>query len=167
MIAAAVFGLLRPSLAFLIGFGSVLAATEGSLEAFADQEERLRESVNSVRVERHLQALRPLPTLADVARAHALDMARRGYRAHIDPEGRNPLDRTQAAGVKGFRLLAENIGASDVTGDRLGAIVAAWLESPIHRENLLNPAFNATGVGLARSAAGETIVVQLYATFPR
>jgi uncharacterized protein YkwD len=92
-------------------------------------------------------------------------MARRDYVAHVDPDGQNPLDRVQRSGVDGFRLLAENIGASNVAGDRLASITEEWLRSPLHRENLLNPAFNSSGVGIVQTSDGRTLVVQLYATF--
>jgi uncharacterized protein YkwD len=72
----------------------------------------------------------------------------------------------QGAGIDGFALLAENIGASSVRGSRIESVVSHWLESPSHRENLMNPAFNATGVGVAAAADGTTIYVQLFATFP-
>ena len=63
------------------------------------------------------------------------------------------------------RLLAENIGESTVSGDRVEAIVEAWMRSHDHRENVLNPAFNTAGVAVVDGPGGKTIVVELYATF--
>ena len=83
----------------------------------------------------------------------------------MNRSGLNPLQRVQAAGIGGFRLLAENIGDTNVSGDRAGAILEAWMRSPIHRENVLNPAFNSGGLGMARTPDGRLIAVQLYATF--
>lgn len=151
--------------AFLIGFAAVLTLVEAPLCAFTDDEQRVRDGVNEVRVARHLGGLETSRELARVARAHAEDMARQGYLSHVNREGKNPLERTRSAGIEGFRLLAENIGATNITGDRNAEVIRGWMNSPIHRENVLNPAFNTTGVGLAESPAGTTIVVQLYATF--
>ena len=155
---------LRPALWFAAGFGAVIWLATAPLEALAGPEAQLFQRVNQVRTERELIPLKPSAELAAVARAHAEDMARRGYLSHENPEGQNPLNRVTAAGVKGFRLLAENIGASSVGGDRVEAIVSAWMGSHDHRENLLNPAFNTAGVAVVEAPDGRTIAVELYAT---
>lgn len=151
--------------AFLAGAWLAMTGLLPSLSALADEHGRLQHLVNEVRRERHLIPLRDSPELARIARAHAEDMARRGYFSHVNPDGENPLDRARSAGLRGFRMLAENLGSSDVSGDRARAIVSAWLASPSHRENLLNPAFNAAGLALVRTQAGHTLAVQLYATY--
>jgi uncharacterized protein YkwD len=156
---------LRAGLWFGAGFAAVIWLTTAPLEALAGPEAELFARVNAVRAEHQLIPLRPSPELAAVARAHAQDMARRGYLAHESPEGKNALDRVTAAGVTGFRLLAENIGQSNVGGDRVEAIVVEWMRSHDHRENVLNPAFNAAGVAVVDAPGDETIVVELYATF--
>jgi len=142
---------LRTIACFLFGVGSALWVWTPPIQALSGPEAQLIERVNQVRTERRLIALRGSPELARVARTHALDMIRRGYVDHVNPDGESPLDRVRGAGIEGFRLLAENIAASSIRGDRLEAAVEQWLESPIHRENLLNP--------------GRTLFVQLFATF--
>jgi uncharacterized protein YkwD len=158
-----------PSLAslvgFLLGFGLALALfmpahAEESLDSLS-----LVDAVNEVRAEHHLRVLDTRLELARVAQAHAEDMAQRDYLSHVNPEGLNPLDRARAAGVEGFRLLAENIGATSVHEDPYRAVLLEWLASPVHRENLLHPAFNTTGLGIARTPDGRTIYVQLYASY--
>jgi uncharacterized protein YkwD len=121
--------------------------------------------INQVRLERHLLPLKASPQLAAVAQAHARDMAEQGYVSHVNPNGEDPLARVRAAGIDGLRLLAENIGVSSESGDRITAIIQEWLASPLHRENILNPAFNTTGLAIVKTGAGETLAVQLYATF--
>jgi len=155
----------RAGLWFGAGFAAVIWLATAPLEALAGPEAELFARVNAVRAEHQLIPLRASSELAAVARAHAEDMARRGYLAHENPEGKNPLDRVTAAGVTGFRLLAENIGESSVSGDRVEAIVVAWKGSHDHRENVLNPAFNTAGVAVVEAPVGKTIVVELYATF--
>lgn len=158
---------MRAGLCFCAGFGAVLWLFLTPLEASARDESAFLARINQLRAEHHLIELAASPELARVARAHAEDMARRGYLAHENPEGQNPLERTQAAGVSGFRLLAENIGASTVSGDRLESIVTEWMRSHDHRENLLNPAFNTSGIAIVEAPDGRTLVVELYATYPR
>lgn len=157
---------LRPALWFGAAFTAVIWLSTAPLEALAGSEAELFDRVNQVRAQHDLIPLHGSTELAAVARTHALDMARRGYLSHENPEGQNPLERVQAAGVTGFRLLAENIGSSSVGGDRVVAIVDGWLGSHDHRENLLNPAFNTAGVAVVDAPDGHTIVVELYATFP-
>jgi uncharacterized protein YkwD len=156
----------RAGLFFGAGFAAMIWLTTSPLEALAGPEAELFARVNQVRAEHHLNPLRGSTALAAVARGHAEDMARRGYFAHENPEGKNALDRATGAGLSGFQLLAENIGASNVGGDRLDAIVGEWMRSHDHRENVLNPAFNTAGVGVVDTADGRTLVVELYATYP-
>ena len=155
----------RSTLGFILGVWCAFSIGAAPLPSPAGPELDLLARVNRERAAHHLMQLVASSELSDVARAHARDMAQRGYLAHIDPSGRSPLDRAQQAGVSGFHLLAENIGASDVTHDRIESIVQAWLESPVHRENLLHPAFNTSGIGLERAANGRTVAVQLFASF--
>ena len=150
---------------FLLSMGCVVSLAAEPLSSVVGPEAKLFARVNELRRARHLELLRADPALAKVALEHANDMARKAYLSHDNPAGQNPLDRVRAAGIDGFRLLAENIASSDVSGDRISAIIEEWLRSPLHRENLLNPAFNTSGVALVETADGRTLVVQLYATF--
>ncbi len=158
---------LRAAFSFGLAFGAVIWLATAPLEALAGPEGELLERVNQVREKHKLIELAPSQDLARVARAHAEDMARRSYLSHVNPEGENPLQRAQAAGLSGFRLFAENIGATSVGGDRVQIIVDEWMRSRDHRENVLNPAFNTSGVGVAENGGGQTIIVELYATYPR
>ena len=164
---------LGQGLAFLLGFAAALWLGPARVETQPlDDPEALQlellllEQVNGIRAERHLLDLTRLPELDAVARAHSSDMAQRGYVAHDSPEGMNAIDRLARRGVEGFSLAAENIGTTN-RPTPASEIVTAWLRSPIHRTNLLAPAFNATGIGVARAPDGSWIVTQLYATYPR
>lgn len=160
-------------LAFLLGFAIALwlapgrVATQPLVDPEVSRLEALLfEQVNGVRAQHHLLALARLPALDAVARGHSGDMAARGYLAHESPEGDNALDRLTRAGLDGFSLAAENIGSTNKPVPA-SEIVAAWLRSPVHRTNLLAPAFNATGIGAARAPNGAWIATQLYVTYPR
>jgi uncharacterized protein YkwD len=165
---------LGQALGFLLGFWlalflsplSVETARAGDPVAFAPLEDALHRRVNALRADRHLIPLRRLPELDRVARAHSADMARRRYLSHETPEGANPVDRLQRAGLTGFTLAAENAGRTSDHDPNAG-IVRAWLRSTPHRRNLYAPPFNATGVGIARAADGELYYTQLYLTYPR
>lgn len=164
--------------AFLLGFWLALVgvgplawpATSGAqpradaaLEAL---EAELHAAVNQERAAQQRIPLRRLPELDRVARAHAEDMAARGYLSHDTPEGANPVDRLERGGVTGFTLAAENAGSTS-RSDPNREILEGWRRSPSHRENLYFPAFNHTGIGIARARDGTLVYTQLYVTFPR
>jgi len=163
---------LGQAIAFLLGFAIALwlspfgsRASERSVPAFASLEAELHAQVLAVRAERRLIPMNRRADLDAVARAHAADMAARGYLDHVSPEGANPLDRLQRSGVLGFTLAAENIGRTN-RPNPTREIVEGWLASPVHRENLEAPPFNATGIGVARAADGSFIYTQVYVAFP-
>ena len=166
------------ALAFLLGFALALwllqplARGESSTGAEAASPELLRledelhRAVNRVRREAGRIPLARDPALDRVAREHSLDMARRGYLAHETPEGLDPVARLERAGIAGFTLAGENVGLTNRAAPNR-EILEGWLRSPVHRRNLLAPAFNATGIGIARAADGTLYYTQLYLTFPR
>lgn len=161
---------------FLLGFwialwlspfgasGEPLRTDAGS--EFPELEASLHRGVNAVRAERHLIALERRPELDAVARAHSRDMVARRYLAHDNPDGENPLDRLLRAGVDGFSLAAENLGITD-RPDPNREILHAWIASPVHRDNLYAPPFNATGIGIARAPNGSLVYTQVYVSYPR
>jgi uncharacterized protein YkwD len=161
---------------FLLGFWLALWLSPLSVKATEAREDRqapyatleaaLHEQVNAVRAQRHLIQLRRMPDLDAVARAHSRDMVQRGYLDHASPEGAIAVDRLHAARIGGFSLAAENIGSTD-RADPNREILAGWIQSPVHRENLFAPPFNATGIGIARAHNGALIYTQVYVTYPR
>ncbi len=167
---------LLQALAFLLGlwvalllspFGArATAGDQADRTPWAELEEGFHRDVNAVRASRHLVSLQRMAALDRVARAHSADMARRAYLSHESPEGRNPVDRLQQAGLTGFTLAAENAGMTS-RRDPNREILQGWLASRVHRQNLHAPPFNATGIGVARAPDGTFFYTQLYVTYPR
>lgn len=151
------------ALALLLPFAARGAEADPEIAAL---EHELAVGANGVRADHHRIALERRTDLDRVARAHSADMAARGYLAHENPEGLNPVDRLERGGVSGFRLAAENAGQTN-RADPVREILTGWQLSPSHRTNLLAPAFNATGVGAARAGDGTLYFVQVYVTFAR
>lgn len=101
--------------------------------------------------ERSVRGVAPLaydPRLAEIARAHSRDMLARSYFSHRAPEGPGPAGRVTAAGVP-FRLVAENIAQNVRVKDPAAEAVKQWMTSPGHRDNVLNPEFTRSAVGIA------------------
>jgi uncharacterized protein YkwD len=126
----------------------------------------LHVAVNEIRSAQGLIRLERDAALDAVARGHAEDMATRRYLSHDTPEGLNPPARMKRAGATGYTMAGENVGTTSRL-DPNREIVVAWMESPVHRANILAPAFNVTGIGIARAADGSFYYTQLYATKPR
>jgi uncharacterized protein YkwD len=146
--------------------GDTGAGLSGDVRGLAALEHELAETVNGWREGRNLVPLTRIPALDAVARAHSADMASRGYFSHDTPEGANPVDRLMAGGVEHFSLAGENVGMTSRQSPN-AEIFQGWLASREHYENLSAPAFNATGVGIARRADGTLFYTQVYVTFPR
>ncbi len=107
------------------------------------------ELVNEVRSEAGLSPLTASGSLADLAEQFSDDMAARGFFDHTDPEGLTPWDRATSAGVSG--LGGENIARGQTDA---AAVMDAWMNSPGHKANILNPDFKTLGVGVHFGAGG-------------
>jgi len=104
-----------------------------------------------------LDAARPVrwnDSLAEASQRHAEEMARYGYFSHNGRDGSEPWDRIQRAGYR-YRSMGENIAAGQRNPEEA---VAAWIRSPSHCANLMNPVFTEMGAALAintRSSFGR------------
>lgn len=109
--------------------------------------------VNELRLERQLDLVSFDPLLADIARAHSEAMRDRGFLGHSGPSGQSLRARLRAAGVA-FRSAGENLAQVQSAPNPAGEAHAQLLESPGHRENMLDPRFRLVGVGVA--SEGDT-----------
>ncbi len=103
-------------------------------------------AVNQERSQRNIGTLTYNLKLAAAADEKSRDMIARKYFAHVDPDGHYIWDRIVANGYSPYTMLGENLAIdfSDTAG-----LVAAWINSPTHRANLLNENFQDQGMGVA------------------
>ena len=105
--------------------------------------------INAQRAAAGLPPLQLDPDLAIVARERSNDMAQRGYFSHVSPTGETFSSLMQSQGVA-CSWCGENIAYNNFGDDQTVAVVlSAWMASPGHRDNILNPNFNRVGVGVA------------------
>jgi len=104
---------------------------------------KMLEMVNRERAKEGLKPLKADPELARVARVHSDDMFRRGYFAHVNPDGKDPFDRMKAAGVK-FLAAGENLALAQT----LEIAHTNLMNSPGHRANIMSPNFGRLGIGI-------------------
>lgn len=83
--------------------------------------------------------------LARTSRLHAEDMAHYNYFSHSGRDGSDPADRAERAGYR-YRATGENIAAGQMNPEDA---MAAWIKSPGHCANLMNPAFTEMGAAFA------------------
>jgi uncharacterized protein YkwD len=113
-------------------------------------------------VERAKVGLQPLAFDLDCERAskaHAEDMVGRQYFAHVSPEGWTPDQRLTMVGALPTTQVAENINAFSPTP---ADVVASWMASQGHRENILSPTLVNAAVGVA--GGGQPLWVAVFST---
>jgi hypothetical protein len=119
--------------------------------------------INTERSQRNIGTVGTNAKLTTAAQAKSSDMLARSYFAHIDPDGNYVWPRIESAGYKPFLSLGENLAMDFTSPDEL---IAAWMNSPTHRANLLNEKFNDQGLALSSGAYepghDTTIVVSLF-----
>lgn len=104
-----------------------------------------RQIVDAVNAERARAGLRPLQVdmrLVATARQKSQDMITNRYFAHQSPVLGSPFDQMRRAGIS-FRIAGENIAGNNSAASAM----QAWMGSPGHRANILNPSFTHIGVG--------------------
>ena len=123
--------------------------------ALSSQEQLAVNLLNQARQNEGLEPLKVNLQLSKLAADYALDMRNRKFFAHVDPDGKDPFERMAAVGID-FPNAEENIALSpDVeTAHRM------LLESPLHRENIMNPKFTEIGIGVRPDSRGGVYLVQ-------
>lgn len=89
------------------------------------------------------------------------DMIARGYFAHNDPNGNPPWIWIQKTGYR-YATAGENLATGFLDARE---VMDAWLSSPSHRANILNPAYREIGIAVFRNnfqGTETTIVVEFF-----
>lgn len=120
---------------------------------------------NADRAAGGLQGLTPDPLLDKAAQAKADDMAAKGYFAHVSPDGKDPWYWFDSVNYS-YVYAGENL-AVDFTDSK--DVETAWMNSPLHRANILKSQYTRIGIGIAQGmyqGRETTFVVQLFASRP-
>ena len=93
--------------------------------------------------------LRYSDRVSEIARSHSENMAQTGVYAH-DINGLGPSDRARKAGYpcglgENIHKVLAGLHGSDGMADKL---VEEWMDSPGHRQNILDPDAESIGVGV-------------------
>jgi uncharacterized protein YkwD len=107
--------------------------------------------VNAYRAGSGLQAVSSNGALAGAAAWMAGDMAAKNYIGHVSSDGRSPTQRMAAFGYPATAMYTgEDLGAGYGSA---GGVLAGWQASAAHNAVLLNPSYNAIGIGLVYNAS--------------
>jgi uncharacterized protein YkwD len=121
---------------------------------------KLLRQINLARTTNGLRPLHVNRALGHAAQQYSNELAGLRTLSHISPNGATPEDRAAAAGYHGT-YIGENLAVG------MGPVmtVRAWMASPGHRANLLNPAFHVVGLGAAAGVFGPELTVYVTADF--
>ena len=142
------------------GMGCTVDPDWGTLKTtWADEVVAL---TNAHRATLGLRALAPSDSLTKAAEWKAAHMANFRYMSHDDPAP--PVDRSWDERI-------EDCGYTDGMGENIAygyrspaAVVAGWLGSTGHRENIENPDYRVIGLGAAATGDGVVYWAQTFGT---
>jgi hypothetical protein len=123
----------------------------------------LLSSSNGQRLSNGVTALNINTALNNAAQTKANDMVTRNYWSHTTPDGVQPWTLIGNAGYQ-YKTAGENLAYGFDNGSDT---ITGWMNSPAHRDNLLNGAFVDVGFGFANSAdfvgnSEQTVIVAMY-----
>jgi hypothetical protein len=153
---------------FLVGFQLILSLGYTSFPKVLGYAANISpgEVIRLTNVQRGAAGLAPVTenTILDsAALAKGNDMIAKGYWAHFAPDGTSPWSFFLNFGYK-YQYAGENL-ARDFSDAQ--SAVNAWMNSPTHKENILNPHYKEIGIGVVEGSlagADTTIIVQFFGT---
>jgi uncharacterized protein YkwD len=122
------------------GGGTTTAASSGEV----DWGFRLLDALNGARAQSGLAPLLLHDAASDAAYEHSWDMDLREFFDHVNPDGEEPVDRLERHGID-RPYAGETLARGYETPED---VVAAWMDSPPHRETILYAGWTHAGVGV-------------------
>jgi uncharacterized YkwD family protein/spore coat assembly protein SafA len=126
----------------LIYPGQILSIPTKDAQQTSYEKEVVR-LVNEARRNNGLRELTYNWELSRVARYKSQDMKDSSYFSHTSPTYGSPFRMIKSFGIS-YKTAGENIARGQASPS---AVVNAWMSSPGHRANILNPSFTEIGVG--------------------
>lgn len=138
----------------LINIGSFSVAHAATANTLVDM-------ANISRSEEGLNQLTVNDKLTRAAVAKGQDMVENSYFAHISPSGKTPWDFINAQNYN-YVFAGENLSIGYTNDTELHD---AWMNSPSHRENIMNKNYSEIGVAVIKGkyqGSNTTFVVQMF-----
>ena len=139
-----------------------VAAPSATALSRGKAERQIAHCVDRKREQRGLEPLRVSKAMTEAARYHAKNMATQNFFDHIDRDGNGPTERVAMFTDRKW-FVGENIGAGYRNGQ---AACRGWMNSSGHRANILDPGYDAFGVGYASGGSQGKLYVQVFGERP-
>lgn len=127
---------------------------KGENEAILNSQEVL-EWTNKQREKYGLVPLKENAKLNTAAQVKIEDMFQNQYFSHYSPSGKGVSDLAEEAGYE-FLALGENLAMGNFPSEE--NLVEAWMASPGHRENILNPTYQEIGLAVQKGMFDDRFV---------
>ena len=121
------------------------------------EEQETLDLINKYREEMGRDELKPLAELQDVAKLKAEDIVENEYFSHTSPNLGTPFEMLKANGID-YNIAGENLDGN-ISPEKA---VEAWINSPTHKENILEGKFQYTGISVVESPVYGKVFVQLF-----
>jgi hypothetical protein len=119
--------------------------------------------INQERVKKGINPLEFESRLESAAKAKSDDMANLSYFNHYSPSGKRGISFIPDKGYS-YLVAAENLA---IFFDNVDSLVNEWMQSPTHRQNILNPEYTQTGIAVSLGnfeGNSANFIAQMFAT---
>lgn len=116
--------------------------------------------MNCERLTHDLEPLACDVRLVWMGRQHGADMVSRSFFGHVNPDGSTPFNRFESRGIA-YQFAGENVARQRSVLDAH----LAWMNSPLHRRNILTEQFRFAGVGVVRND-GQLLLTESFVGQP-
>lgn len=147
---------------FILSFGAVSSFAQRTDSFGYGNETQILTLINRERTKIGLGQLAWDSRLADLARRYSEKMARDHLFEHIDSDGNDVVARARQSRIRGWSKIGENLFMCSPTEELARLSVRGWMRSPTHRENILDPEWRGTGIGIAYDRNGEIYITEVF-----
>lgn len=126
-------------------------------------QQKVIDQTNALRRREGLTDLQFNEYLSQAALAKARDMFRDQYWSHYSPSGKSPWEFIKASNYT-YSVAGENLARDFLQTEDM---MTAWMNSPTHRENIVNPRYQDIGIAVVNgelNGVETTLVVQMFGT---
>jgi uncharacterized protein YkwD len=142
--------------------GRVASRNEVYRGNLSSDENEIYNLINDERRKKGLGELGWDNNLAQMARSYSKKMAKESFFSHYDSDGNTVVDRVQDSNIRGWRKIGENLFFCEGYNDFDLLAVRGWMNSPEHRQNILDRQFTTTGIGVAQARNGQIYITQVF-----
>jgi len=140
----------------------VISSVKPSASQILELEKFAFTAINQKRAEIGLPPLLWSDEVAKVARLHSENMVKYSFFSHQGMDGKRVDGRADSFGLTKWTAIGENIAYNKGYKNPVETAVEKWMQSPSHRENLLNNRWKESAIGIAVTADGTYFFTQVF-----